>query len=295
MVMSSLVMIPKLKKMPFALLVGFVLIIYGTFAFSHAHAGGHAEVNSEANSEFNAEEKALIPWNDKQAIQWFSESRYKTDFFALANHFESQNNKIYCGVASSVIVLNALRVRSGDKQGEKPMANSVLTEQDRQYISSFNPFFQRYTQDNIFTPSSKSKLEILGKPLGGKLDGKPIRDIGLQLEQLKQLLVSHHAKVEKIVANTAGGLKIFRDHLKNNLITDDDYMLVNYTRKPLGQQGGGHISPVGAYHEKSDRVLVMDVNSNKADWVWVSAERLYNAMASFDTRENRGYLLVSDK
>ena len=32
-------------------------------------------------------------------------------------------------------------------------------------------------------------------------------------------------------------------------ITFDTAVLVNYTRKALGQTGGGHISPLGAYDE----------------------------------------------
>ncbi len=236
-------------------------------------------------------------WSSEDGIQWFSDSSYKTDFFKLANHFESQNNKIYCGVASSVIVLNALRVRNGDKQGAKPLADSVLSDDDRAYVPQFSPFFERYTQDNVFTESAKSKLEILGKPLSQTKGGDKKRDIGLQLEQLRSLLASHDLDVKKIVADDSSkkGLKRFRKDLKRNLSNEDDYVLVNYTRKTLNQVGGGHISPIGAYYEPLDKVLIMDVNSNKADWVWVDLGVLYSSMATFDTLENRGYLLISEK
>ena len=91
----------------------------------------------------------VISWSNDIGIERFPTSS-NVDFFKLANHFESQNNKIYCGVASSVIVLNALRVRNGEMQSQKPSAGSVLSEADREYIS-FSPFFDRYTQDNVFT------------------------------------------------------------------------------------------------------------------------------------------------
>ena len=39
---------------------------------------------------------------------------------------------------------------------------------------------------------------------------------------------------------------------------------------------------------------IMDVNPNRAPWVWVSSDELIAAMRTFDTVENRGYLLVSD-
>ena len=237
----------------------------------------------------------VIPWGDELGAQRLSQSVYKRDFFRLANHFESQNNKIYCGVASSVIVLNALRVRNGDKQSKKPKADAVLSESDREYIPFvFSPFFDRYTQDNVFTAEAKSKLEILGKPIEQKAGGKK-RDIGLQLEQLRGLLASHELDVKKIVAGGENGLEVFRTHLMANMLNTENYLLVNYTRKTLDQKGGGHISPIGAYHKASDSVLIMDVNSNKADWVWVKLALLYESMSTFDTNENRGYLLISEK
>ena len=38
----------------------------------------------------------------------------------------------------------------------------------------------------------------------------------------------------------------------------------------------------------------MDVNPNRAPWVWVRSDDLIAAMRTFDTVENRGYLLVSE-
>ena len=85
-----------------------------------------------------------------------------------------------------------------------------------------------------------------------------------------------------------------RRELTANLVTRNDFVLVNYARKSLGQEGGGHISPLGAYDERSDSFLIMDVNPNRAPWVWVETDALIAAMRTFDTVENRGYLLVSE-
>ena len=38
----------------------------------------------------------------------------------------------------------------------------------------------------------------------------------------------------------------------------------------------------------------MDVNPNRAPWVWVRSADLIRAMRTFDTVENRGYLLISE-
>ena len=69
---------------------------------------------------------------------------------------------------------------------------------------------------------------------------------------------------------------------------------MNYYRPALGQDGGGHISPLGAYDEESDSFLILDVNPNGHSWVWAPAAALFQAMRTRDTVENRGYLLVRE-
>lgn len=43
-------------------------------------------------------------------------------------------------------------------------------------------------------------------------------------------------------------------------------MISNFARQGLEEHGGGHFSPLGAYNEANDAVLVMDVARYK---VWV--------------------------
>lgn len=243
---------------------------------------------------FSKEANILVEWGSDEGMLRLSRSKAKVDFFPLANNFESQTNKVYCGVASSTIVLNALRVRNTETKKFLPKAESVLDKEDLKYISGrFSPYFDRYTQNNVLNNQTKSKLEILGKPI--EVDGSLKRDVGLQLDQVKQLLQTHKLKVEKYVVTHTGDLSLLRRNLKKNLTSKNDFVIINYSRKGLDQTGGGHISPVGAYDEESDSVLVMDVNSNKANWVWVTLKDLVAAMATYDTVENRGYLLVSEK
>ena len=80
-----------------------------------------------------------------------------------------------------------------------------------------------------------------------------------------------------------------------NLKRAGDYVIVNYRRETVGQRGGGHISPLGAYEAESDSVLVMDVNPASAGWVWMPVTTLVKAMRTFDTVENRGYILVTPR
>ena len=67
-------------------------------------------------------------------------------------------------------------------------------------------------------------------------------------------------------------------------------------RKALGEERGGHISPLGAYDEKADRFLILDVARYKYPPVWVKTSDLFDAMNTTDAgndNKTRGYVLVS--
>ncbi len=64
---------------------------------------------------------------------------------------------------------------------------------------------------------------------------------------------------------------------------------------PLGQEGPGHISPLGAYDAESDRFLILDVSRYKAPAVWVSTGQLFRAMAQplgAGNARTPGFLLI---
>ena len=73
-----------------------------------------------------------------------------------------------------------------------------------------------------------------------------------------------------------------RYELKAALIDPDARVIINYDRKGFGQVGGGHFSPLGAYHVSTDSFLVVDVAKYKYPPVWVGADTLYSAMATMD-------------
>jgi len=236
---------------------------------------------------------ALINWGSPKGIRRLEQSQYKIDFFTLANQFESQTNKIFCGPTTAAIVLNALRIRKG--QHTLPQDTSLLTKSDKIYLpkNNWSPFYARYTQNTVLLKGNKSRQSVLGKP--SKLtNGASTQDFGFQIRQLAELLNSHDLSISLHIANASMDNETIKNSIIHNLKTAGDYVIINYQRNLLGQKGGGHISPLGAYHQPSDSFLIMDVTPNKADWVWVPSGLMINAMRSFDTHENRGYLLVSD-
>ena len=233
---------------------------------------------------------ALVEWQSGDSLRRLARSAHKADFFPLSNHFVSQDNKIFCGPVSSAIVLNALRL--GRKQG-LPEDRQSIAENERAWLpEGFNPFFGKYTPGNVLNARTKSRVEVLGKPI--EIAGKLRSDYGLQLRQLAGVLRAHGLAVTVRAVDEAADGETIRREIARNLATGDDYVLVNYARKALGQKGGGHISPLGAYDATSDSFLIMDVNPNRAPWVWVGSADLVAAMRTFDTVENRGYLLISE-
>ena len=231
---------------------------------------------------------ALVAFTEPESITRLERSAHKADFFRLSNQFESQSNKAFCGPTSAVIVLNALR--AANDRIEKPEDPSLIPSGTK-LPPGMSLVFKRYTQNDFFdarTEAVKSKAEVLGKPRNGKPDG------GLQLAQLGGMLTADGLDVKVRVADDALADEAMRKELVENLAAVDDYVIVNYSRAALGQDGGGHISPLGAWDEASDSFLVLDVNPNGHTWVWVPAPALFAAMRTKDTIQNRGYLLVRE-
>jgi Phytochelatin synthase len=81
---------------------------------------------------------------------------------------------------------------------------------------------------------------------------------GMTLDQLGALLALHPAMIE--VHHAAdGGLDAFRASARGYLAARDHFVIVNYLRRAIGQQTGGHISPLAAYDAAADRFLILDV------------------------------------
>lgn len=233
----------------------------------------------------------LITWTSQESMKRFARSKHKVDFFPISNNFETQSNGIYCGPTSAVIILNAFRLRK--KSVHPPKDFTVLSKDERQYLpKGWDATFEKYTQRNVFINSKKvkSKQEVLGRPLE---NGKS--DFGFQLRQLHSFLIAHNLDVDlRVVSDTFDSQKI-KTEIINNLKTANDFVVINYKRQAMGQKGGGHFSPLGAYDKVSDSFLIMDVNSHQEPWVWISSKDLIASMRTFDTIENRGYLLIRDR
>lgn len=240
----------------------------------------------------------VVHWDSSDGINRLANSKVKGDFFSLAPHFEGQENKVYCGVASMTIILNALRV--GNDSHDITPDESIIASEDRRYFpqNNWSPLFNRYSQRTVVTQSPKSRLEIMGKPRV-KQGHKASSDYGLGLSDLAGLAKNHGLNVhtyyvENMIAQDQTVQVQQKSDLINALEHTNTYAIINYTRVVLKQKGSGHFSPAAAYDKASDSFLIMDVSNTFQNWVWVDSDTLFEAMAAKDNGHSRGFVVLSE-
>lgn len=230
----------------------------------------------------------LVPFASEEGLARLAHSQAKVDFPVLANQFEAQSNGAFCGPTSAAIVLNAVRGRSADLPHDK----TRLHAEDLQNLpNGYDPSLPRFTQDNVILKGQKTRAQVLGEPM--TINGKQVRDFGYQLRQFDEMLRANGLATRLVVVDDSQSEQDIRLDMAENLKRKMDFVIVNYQRKAVGQTGGGHISPLGAYDPETDSFLVLDVNPTSAGWVWMPAATLVKGMRTYDTVENRGYIVVN--
>jgi hypothetical protein len=152
-------------------------------------------------------------------------------------------------------------------------------------VPAFDPY-RTFTQDNVLNAQTEAVLPV-----------EVIKKQGITLDQLGGLLAVQPVTVS--VRHAAdSGVEAFRREAREALAAPGQFVIVNYLRKAIGQERGGHISPLAAFDAESDRFLILDVARYKYPPVWVKTADLFAAMNTTDPdNENRtrGYVLVSRK
>lgn len=207
----------------------------------------------------------LTSLGSESGIAYFATARTKQPYWQLSRYFTTQKSLTYCGVASIVMVLNAL--------GKEPAVSPRYAP------------YHTFDQDNVFY--SKDILSQVVTP--AKVLGK-----GMTLAQVAGILEQYQAKTALYYGSTIGKVAGMR-RLLINAMADGTYVIVNYDRHMLHQQGGGHISPIAAYHKGTDRWLILDVARYRYPPVWVKSEDLFKSIKGIDADSNksRGFVLVS--
>lgn len=187
-------------------------------------------------------------------------ARLRQPFFAMQPYVETQQNLAFCGPASIVAVMNSL--------GTPRPAESRL------YPYNF------YTQDNIFnTDTQRVKSFVM------------VSTRGMTLADMAGFFTALGVKARVYYADELN-LDRLRALLKAALAKPETRIVANFDRKVLDQEGGGHQSPLAAYDEASDSVLMLDVAKFKYPPSWIPLGNMLEAMRTRDPDSGRSRGLV---
>lgn len=208
----------------------------------------------------------LIYFLSPESAALFETASEKASFWKLSAAFVSEDRQTFCGVASSVMALNALDV-------PPPVA-------PRWYP------YKYWNQDNIFTLGALEAATSVAA----------VEAHGMTLPVLARFIAASGAKSEPKHASDTD-LAAFRETARRVLNDPNAILLVDIERAALGQgggPGGGHISPIAAYNAAADRFLLLDVARYRFKPSWIPADLLFAAMNTIDPDSNRsrGYVVV---
>ncbi len=205
----------------------------------------------------------LIAFNSVEGRQLLNSAKHKQAFFALSPYFVTEKGLAYCGPASAVMALNALKV-------------------DRPLTPQHAPF-RIFTQQNLF---NEKAIAVISPAY--------VYHQGATLAQVAGLLQANKAKV-KTVYGSHVSLSRFKKDAITAVSSNHSFILINFCRKYIHEKGCGHFSPLAAYNKASDRFLLLDVARYKYPPVWVTTSDIYKALSKgtdSSSHKSRGYLIV---
>mmetsp|Transcript_17505 Transcript_17505/g.35988 ORF Transcript_17505/g.35988 Transcript_17505/m.35988 type:complete len:471 (+) Transcript_17505:492-1904(+) len=195
-------------------------------------------------------------------------------FYNLIEQHHTQTEPAFCGVSTLVMVLNALAVDPGQ---------------------NWKGPWRWYEE----------------KMLNCCVDMEEIKQSGITLKDFKCLAFCQGLTASLQYCDSTSSLENFRKTVERACVeepqtdgdddeTDDgkellECLVVSYSRRVLHQTGDGHFSPIAAYDEASDSVLILDTARFKYGAHWTKLPLVYEAMkpVDSDTGKSRGYVLLS--
>ncbi len=196
-------------------------------------------------------------------IKIFLSADSRCDYWRLINYYETQHTGTFCGVASSVIILNAL-------------------ELERPYVERIG--FPLFTQEEgFFTEAVKNIVKQ-----------EDVRIRGMSIPELTSALETFDVTATPLHASDMT-LMEFRALVEQVVADKNQYLIANWHRPSLDQEGEGHFSPIAAFNKETDQILVLDVSRYKYPPFWVKTEDFFNSMLPVDSSsgKSRGIIHVS--
>jgi hypothetical protein len=246
-------------------------------------------------------DRTLIPvpdpiesFNNNTSLNKLLSSQFNNDFFQLINFYQPQINPIYCAIASSVMVINALNYGEINNQESNQTLNPINNEIIEYKILLQQNFLNEQTDKikdrdiiNFTKPAYRQKISK---------SWQNFYDPGLNIEDLSKILIeSYQLAVEKIEYKKLDQIDKFRKDIKKILKEPKAFIIANFDGKLINKATNGHVAPIVAYDQISDEILILDPALHKNKWFWISLENFAKAMNTKDGENFRGYLIISKK
>jgi glutathione gamma-glutamylcysteinyltransferase len=240
--------------------------------------------------------ESLYPLNSTAGRRYLLQALQENtaaSYLPLVEHFTNQSDPAFCGVTTLLIVLNALSVDPGVRWkggwryfGSEDVLLSqccLRPERIRRVGISMDEFSQlaacqglRVTMKRVVDRKGEYILDDENDIEGFR------RDVLSLLKEWTMTDKDDNNSLENAGSRTAS------NHPKGIVV-------VSFSRSALGQTGDGHFSPIAAYHEGTDQVLVLDVARFKYQPYWVTVPDLFRSMLPLDTatKKSRGWYLLN--
>lgn len=218
------------------------------------------------NEIMNHSTLPLVNLNSEEGIRRLRRQSFRSPVWSLLQNLEPQVGATFCSIATTVTLLNSMHTKG------------LLTAPA--WIS-FSPTYTRFSQFTLLNYCNRCAVTYASVALHGATLSE------------WWAFTSEFVSVNMKVASKAD-VKTFRSDLRH---LSSNFIGVNYDRRALGQQGEGHVSPVAAFDEQTDSVLVLDVAMYRYDPVWVQTTNLFAAMTSVDPTSamSRGWLTLEPR
>jgi hypothetical protein len=226
----------------------------------------------------------IVWWFDAEGQKRLAASKHKHDFYQLAHAFQPQANPVYATIASAVIVLNAMR----QPAGKVPSDPAHEIRRPKALGGDILPY-PAYSQSSFL--NAKTDAIIDRKLILLERGTTP----GLGLEDLAVMLQKVYGLDARVTPASEPNVTAFRRLLKRALADKTTFVLANFDGRVLGASTEGTVSPLAAYDESSDSVLILDVTGHKNPWYWVPLPALYWAMhTQYGDNIWRGYMTIGE-
>lgn len=255
-----------------------------------AQTGESLEITKDLINRNNHNKARInVDFYSEEGRQIIAKSKYNNDFYQLINFFEPQINPTYCGIATAVIILNAINYGTIENQPDLSIHKPL---EDGGGIIKFN----LYSQINFLSEGTDKikdrKIINYQQPLQSTKKFDP----GLNLQDFATIITKIHGLKTRIYfVETFNDKSIdhFRETLKDVLQDETRFLVANFDGYLIDNKTSGHISPIVAYDQDSDRLLILDVATHKNKWQWVDLTKFYKAMHSRDGASYRGFILIT--